>query len=111
MRFIRRFEKRIFHVHMKDVAVTLDGDSGILGSHLEFGDPRRGWDFRSVGRGEVDFEGVLRALNHARYAGPLSVEWEDAAMDREHGAREACAFVRDLDFAPSDRAFDAQFDK
>jgi hypothetical protein len=30
-------------------------------------------------------------------------------MDREHGAREACAFVRRLDFAPSAQAFDAAF--
>ncbi len=30
-------------------------------------------------------------------------------MDREHGAPEACAFVRNLDFPPSGRAFDAAF--
>ncbi len=110
-RFLRRFAKRIFHVHMKDAMVTLDGDSGILGSHLPFGDPRRGWDFRSLGRGEIDFEEIIRALNEIGYRGPLSVEWEDSAMDREHGAREACDFVRDLDFTPGNIAFDAQFDR
>ena len=47
-RFIDRFADRIFHVHMKDAATTLDGDSSILASHLPFGDARRGWDFRSV---------------------------------------------------------------
>ena len=50
-RFIRKFPDRIFHVHMKDAIVRLDGESEILASHLNFGDPRRGWDFRSVGRG------------------------------------------------------------
>jgi hypothetical protein len=30
-------------------------------------------------------------------------------MDREHGAREACQFVKNVDFAPSGRAFDAAF--
>lgn len=110
-RFIQRFAKRIYHVHMKDVAVTLDGESSILASHLDFGDPRRGWDFRSVGRGDVEFEGIIRALNAIGYRGPLSVEWEDANMDREHGARESCEFVRDLDFEPSTMAFDAQFEK
>jgi hypothetical protein len=30
-------------------------------------------------------------------------------MDREAGAREACEFVRRLDFAASGRAFDAAF--
>jgi sugar phosphate isomerase/epimerase len=110
-RFIRRFPDRIFHVHMKDAAVTLDGDSGILASHLNFGDPRRGWDFRTLGRGSVDFEAIIRALNDAGYDGPLSVEWEDSGMEREHGAREACQYVRKLDFQPSRIAFDAAFEK
>lgn len=107
--FIREFSDRIYHVHMKDAAVTLDGRTGILGSHLNFGDPRRGWDFRSLGRGGVEFEEIIRALNQIGYQGPLSVEWEDSGMDREHGAREACAFVKELDFEPSARAFDAAF--
>ena len=107
--FIREFSDRIYHVHIKDAIVTLDGRSGILGSHLNFGDPRRGWEFRSPGRGGVNFEEIIRALNGANYQGPLSVEWEDAGMDREQGAREACEFVRKLDFQPSNIAFDAAF--
>ena len=85
--FIRAFPERIYHVHMKDAIVRLNGQNGILGSHLPFGDPRRGWEFRSPGRGSVDFEEIIRALNQIKYAGPLSVEWEDAGMDREAGAR------------------------
>ena len=54
-----------------------------------FGDPRRGWDFRSLGHGGVDFEEIIRALNHLKYEGPLSIEWEDSGMDREAGAKEA----------------------
>jgi sugar phosphate isomerase/epimerase len=109
--FIREFPDRIYHVHMKDAALQLDGRSGILGSHLDFGNPQRGWDFRSLGHGGVNFEEIIRALNHARYAGPLSVEWEDSGMEREHGAAEACAFVKRVDFAPSNVKFDAAFDK
>ena len=96
---------------MKDVIVNLDGRRGILGSHLNFGDSRRGWEFRSLGRGKVNFEEIIRALNEAGYDGPLSVEWEDSGMEREHGAQEALEFVRKLDFAPSRVAFDAAFDK
>ncbi|MCA9095697.1 MAG: TIM barrel protein, partial [Planctomycetaceae bacterium] len=107
--FIRTFPDRIYHVHMKDAAVTLNGRSGILSSHLPFGDHRRGWDFRSLGRGGVRFEEIIRALNVIKYNGPLSVEWEDSGMDREHGAKEACQFVKNLDFQPSTRAFDAAF--
>ncbi|MFH1378106.1 MAG: sugar phosphate isomerase/epimerase [Planctomycetota bacterium] len=109
--FIRAFPDRIYHVHVKDAVVTLDGTTGILSSHLDFGDSRRGWDFRSPGRGEINFEEIIRALNAIKYKGPLSVEWEDCGMNREHGAREAVDFVRELDFAPSDIQFDAQFDK
>jgi sugar phosphate isomerase/epimerase len=108
-KFVDRFADRVYHVHMKDAIRTLDGESGILSSHLSFGDYRRGWDFRSVGRGGVDFEAVIRVLNRIGYNGPLSVEWEDAGMDRVHGARESAAFVRSVDFEPSAAAFDAAF--
>ena len=111
VQLINHFPDRIFHVHIKDAATTLDGTNSILGGHLSFGDHQRGWDFRSPGRGEVDFESIIRALNRINYQGPLSVEWEDSAMDREHGAAEAAAFVANLDFPSNARAFDASFDK
>jgi sugar phosphate isomerase/epimerase len=107
--FIEAFPDRIYHVHVKDSKVNLNGRTSILGSHLNFGDTRRGWDFVSPGRGDMDLEGIIRALNRIGYDGPLSVEWEDSAMDREHGAREAVEFIKRTDFAPSNVAFDAAF--
>jgi len=107
--FIRAFPDRIYHVHVKDAITTLNGRSGILSSHLDFGDPRRGWDFRSPGRGAVNFEEIVRALNHVGYTGPLSVEWEDSGMDREFGAAEAAEFLKRLDFSSSNVQFDAAF--
>jgi sugar phosphate isomerase/epimerase len=104
--FLRDYIRQVYHVHMKDAAVNRDGKAGILGSHLAFGDNRRGWNFRSLGHGDVDFENIIRELNAAGYNGPLSVEWEDSGMEREYGAREACAYVRKVDFAPSALAFD-----
>jgi sugar phosphate isomerase/epimerase len=109
--FLRAFPDRIYHMHVKDAIVTLNGRTGILASHLNFGDPRRGWDFRSPGRGTVNFEEIIRELNRIGYQGPLSIEWEDSGMDREFGAREACTFTRQKDFAASARAFDAAFEK
>jgi sugar phosphate isomerase/epimerase len=111
VRFIQEFPDRIYHVHMKDAAIQLDGYTGILASHLNFGKPGRGWDFRSLGRGGVDFEEIIRVLNQIGYQGPLSVEWEDCGMDRLHGAEEACDFVKTIDFTPSNVQFDAAFDK
>ncbi len=109
--FIREFSDRIYHVHMKDVYWSNELQrSGVFGGHLEFGDYRRYWDFRSLGRGNINFEEIIRALNSIGYDGPLSIEWEDSGMERFHGAREACAFTKQVDFAPSDVAFDAAFD-
>lgn len=110
--FIRTFSDRIYHVHMKDAYLSPDPKrAGIFGGHTNFGDPDRSWDFRSLGRGSVAFEEIIRALNDIGYDGPLSVEWEDSGMDREHGATEACAFVNEIDFEPSAVAFDAAFEE
>lgn len=110
--FIYDFADRIFHVHMKDVYWSdTPKAAGVFGGHTNFGDPTRFWEFRSLGRGSVDFEEIIRALNEVKYTGPLSVEWEDIRMNREAGAAESCHFVRSVDFESSDVAFDAAFDK
>ena len=110
--FIRKFSDRIFHVHMKDAWWGHgSGEAGVFGGHTSFGDHRRYWDFRSVGRGDINFEEIIVALNDIAYYGPLSVEWEDSRMDRVHGATESAAYCKRLDFKPSARAFDAAFEK
>lgn len=110
--FIRKFSSRIFHVHMKDAWWGRgNGEAGVFGGHTTFGDHRRYWDFRSVGRGDIDFEEIIVALNDIGYGGPLSIEWEDSRMDRVHGATESAAFTRQLDFTPAAGAFDAAFEK
>ena len=112
VRFIREFPDRIFHCHMKDAWWGHgDGSTGVFGGHTSFGDARRQWDFRSPGRGDIRFEDIIVALNDVGYHGPLSVEWEDVRMDRIHGATEAAAFTRRLDFPPSAQAFDSAFEK
>ena len=110
--FIRQFSERIYHVHMKDVGWSdKPTQAGVFGGYLPFGDPKRFWDFRSLGRGNIDFESIIRALNEIKYVGPLSVEWEDPGMDREEGATEAADFVKKMNFMPSGIAFDSAFSK
>ncbi|MGH3030959.1 MAG: sugar phosphate isomerase/epimerase family protein [Gaiellaceae bacterium] len=109
--FVEEFSDRIYHVHVKDSHKTLDGRRSILGGHLNFGEDGRGWDFVSPGHGDVDFESLFRALNRIGYDGPLSIEWEDAGMDREWGAQDALGFVRRTDFEPSAVAFDAAYER
>jgi sugar phosphate isomerase/epimerase len=97
-------------VHMKDVWWSdQPTDAGVFGGYVEHGQHHRFWDFRSLGRGKIRFEEVIRALNRINYNGPLSVEWEDTGMNREQGATESCRFVRKVDFAPSGAAFDSAF--
>ena len=97
--FIFDFADRIYHVDCKDAKVrTGDGRRGRLASHLPWADLRRGWDFVSTGHGDVPWEDCFRALNAIGYTGPISMEWEDAGMDRLVGAPEALQFVRRLAF-------------
>lgn len=107
--FIEDFPDRIVHVHVKDSRLQLNGRNSILSSHLNFGDHRRGWDFVSPGRGDVNWDRIFRALNRIEYRGPLSIEWEDSGMDREWGVREAIEMVRKQDFPLPNVAFDAAF--
>jgi len=102
---IRELPDRVYHVHIKDAAVTLDGLNGILGSHIEFGSTKRGWNFRSPGRGQVDFNEIIRELNEIGYEGPLSIEWEDSGMERLAGAKEAYAFTSNVNISPNLGAF------
>ena len=47
--FIRAFPDRIYHVHIKDAITTLDGRSGIIASHLNFGRSTSGLGFPFAG--------------------------------------------------------------
>ncbi|MPY96888.1 MAG: TIM barrel protein [Actinophytocola sp.] len=108
--FLVDFADRIYHVDCKDTKRnTGNGRNGRLGSHLPWGDPRRGWDFVSTGRGDVPWEACFRVLNAIGYDGPISIEWEDAGMDRLRGAPESLRYVREQLFDPPDAAFDAAF--
>ena len=99
--FIWDFKDRIYHVDCKDTKLRPTGRNTVMGSHLPWGDPRRGWDFVSAGRGDVPWESSFRALTAIGYTGPISVEWEDAGMDRLHGAPEALAALKKFDFPAS----------
>ena len=105
--FARDFADRIYHVHIKDVKLNFDGRNGVLGSHITFGNTRRGWNFVSPGHGDVDFDAIIRELNQADYQGPLSIEWEDSGMNRIFGATEACEMTKKINFQASDVAFDS----
>ncbi|MEW2155153.1 sugar phosphate isomerase/epimerase family protein [Streptomyces sp. NPDC007189] len=108
--FLWDFRDRIYHVDCKESVKRFNGRNGRLGSHLPWGDPRRGWDFVSTGHGDVPWEACFRMLNSIGYDGPISVEWEDAGMDRLAGAPDALQFIRKLvAIEPSAQSFDSAF--
>ena len=97
---LRRFPDRIYHVHVKDATLTLNGRSGLLSGYWPSGDARRGWQFRSPGRGGIDWDAILRTLNEIGYDGPIAVDWHDPGLDREFGAADALQFLKRLEFDP-----------
>ena len=101
--FLRRFPDRIYHVHVKDAILTLDGRAGVLAGYWPSGDRRAGWQFRSPGHGGIDWPAILRTLNEIGYDGPIAIDWHDPGMDREYGAADACRFVKSLEFEPRRR--------
>ena len=108
--FIWDFRDRIYHVDCKDTRLKPGGGRrGVLGSHLPWGDPRRPWDFVSVGRGDVPWEDAFRALRAIGYTGPISIEWEDAGMDRHRGAAEAISHIRGVLWNAPSGSFDTAF--
>jgi len=107
--FIRTFKDKIFHVDCKDAKKRLDGRNGVMSSHLGFGSMSRGWDFISVGHGDVPWEDMIRMLNEIGYDGPISIEWEDAGMDRLVGAPEALEFISKLLWDVPEGSFDDAF--
>ena len=108
--FLWDFQDKILHVDCKEAVVQDNGRNGRLGSHLAWGDPRRGWDFVSTGHGDVPWEAIIRMLNAIGYDCPISVEWEDAGMDRELGGPDAQEFIRKVvAIEPSEASFDAAF--
>lgn len=110
--FITDFRDRIYHVDCKDTRLRpANGRAGVLASHLTWGDPRRGWDFVSTGHGDVPWEDAFNPLRAIGYSGPVSVEWEDAGMDRLTGASEAVEFVRSLLWPLPESSFDSAFEK
>ena len=108
--FLVDFADRIYHVDCKDTRMRMGGGrNGILSSHLPWDDQRRGWTFVSTGHGDIPWEDCFRALTAIGYDGPISVEWEDAGMDRLHGAPDALAKVRSLLWPTPDSLFDSAF--
>lgn len=99
------FAEHLLIVYLHDVAIHLNGRSGLLCGHYPMGDARRGWSVRAPGHGGVDWMALNRVLYRVGFDGPMLVKAEDADMDRDFVAQETVSFVRRIDFEPLNHAY------
>ena len=95
--FIKKFGDRIYHSHAKDAELVKENitTSGSIptGAWRRSG---RGFRFRVVGWGDVDWKRVMTALLEVGYDYVLSYEHEDPVMSREDGCEKCIAFLKPL---------------
>jgi sugar phosphate isomerase/epimerase len=104
LQFIDHYHELIRMFHVKDAEFLRNGKSGVYGGY-------QGWlerpgRFRSLGDGQVDFNGIFSKLAQYDYPGWAVLEWEDCLKNGEDGAREGAAFIAKHIIKVTDRAFD-----
>lgn len=95
--FVEEFGERIYSVHAKDAEIVEENlrYSGILPLGNR-DNPRRGFRFRVVGWGQINWKRLITALLMVGYDGTLSIEHEDPWLDRVDGCRKAFSFLKSL---------------
>lgn len=95
--YAQELAPRIVNVHAKDgqrVRHNL-GRSGLL-AHGRWDRPDRGFRFRIVGWGEIDWKGLISQLRLAGYEGWWAIENEDPVFGAEEGVQKALAELQAL---------------
>lgn len=88
LRAVRDFAGRIFHAHAKDTEILNDGTYrySILSQQLGDNPWRSGWwRYRLPGKGEIDWQAFIAALQEADYDEVLSIEHEDPEYEGSEG--------------------------
>lgn len=102
--FIDHYHERIKMFHVKDAEFTPNGKAGVYGGYQ--GWVERPGRFRSLGDGQIDFNGIFSKLTGYDFDGWAVVEWECALKHPQDGAREGAKFVEDHIIRVTDKAFD-----
>jgi sugar phosphate isomerase/epimerase len=80
---IRSAGDRLFELHLKDTKGPKDGKSVDAGPV-------------AVGRGLLDFKGIMAALVQVKFAGEASFEYEEKRPDKVAGIAESVGYIRGL---------------
>ncbi len=104
IQFIDFYHDRIKMFHVKDAEFNPNGRSGMYGGYQDWTD--RAGRFRSLGDGQVDFNGIFSQLARYGFEGWAVLEWECCLKHPEDGAREGVDFINSHIIRTTDRAFD-----
>ena len=88
----------------KDAEFNPTAKQGVYGGYQSWVD--RAGRFRSLGDGQVDFNGIFSKLAANDFDGWAVLEWECCLKHPEDGAREGAIFIRDHIIRVTDKAFD-----
>ena len=102
--FMDAYKDRIKLAHIKDAEFNPTAKQGVYGGYQSWID--RAGRFRSLGDGQVDFNGIFSKLAANDFDGWAVLEWECCLKHPEDGAREGAIFILDHIIRVTDKAFD-----
>lgn len=104
LEFIDIYHERIKAFHVKDAEFNMNGRSGVYGGYQ--GWLERAGRFRSLGDGQIDFNGIFSKLTQYGFDGWAVLEWECCIKHPLEGAKEGAEFIKRHLIRPTEKAFD-----
>jgi sugar phosphate isomerase/epimerase len=102
--YIDVYHERIRMFHAKDAEFNPSPRQGVYGGYQPWID--RAGRFRSLGDGQVDFNGIFSKLTQYGFDGWAVLEWECCMKHPEQGAAEGADFIAAHIIEVTERAFD-----
>lgn len=104
LQFIDLYHERIKMFHVKDAEFHSSGRQGVYGGYQPW--IERAGRFRSLGDGQVDFNGIFSKLTQYGFPGWAVLEWECCIKSSDQGAAEGAPFIAHHIIQAAARAFD-----
>lgn len=102
--YIDHYHDFIKMFHVKDAEFNPNGKSGAYGGFQDW--VNRPGRFRSIGDGQVDFQGIFSKLTQYGYDGWAVLEWECCIKSPEQGAREGAEYISQFIIEATQKTFD-----
>ena len=91
LQYIDLYHERVKMFHVKDAEFHPSGRQGVYGGYQPWID--RAGRFRSLGDGQVDFNGIFSKLTQYGFEGWAVLEWECCIKSSDQGAAEGAPFI------------------